>query len=234
MDVRPTLPSPLVQLRVYCRVPKLRSRAQTYREEVANSVSHGVGFFLALIAATLLFTTAQRSGDPARIIASGIYAATIVLMYAASMVYHGLPRGRAKFVCRIIDHSAIFLLIAGTYTPIMVGVLRGTLGWTLLTLVWIFAITGVVLTALSRVRYPTLSTAVYLMLGWLIVVGAKPLWERMDHWGVFWIAAGGLAYTAGVAFFAADRLRYSHLVWHVCVLIGSACHYIVVSLYVFP
>jgi len=220
-------------MRILCRVPKLRSRAQTYREEVANSVSHGVGLFIALIASPLLFISALKSGEPRRIIAFGVYAGTTVLMYAASMIYHGLPRGRAKFVCRIIDHGAIFLLIAGTYTPFMLGVLWGPWGWTLLACVWVFALTGVVLTAISRVRYPTLSTAVYLMLGWLIVVGAKPLWMRMNHWGLFWLAAGGLAYTAGVAFFAADRLRYGHLVWHLCVLAGSACHYIAVFLYSF-
>ncbi len=231
---RPTITSQLIQLRTVCRVPRLRSRAQTYREEVANSVSHGVGLFFALIAAPLLVASALRSGDAHRIIACSIYASTIVLMFAASMVYHGLPRGRAKFVCRIIDHGAIFLLIAGTYTPFMMGPLWGPWGWTLLAFVWIFAIVGVVLTAISRVKYPTLSTLVYLLLGWMIVVGFKPLWFHMNHWGLFWIAAGGLAYTLGVAFFAADRLRYGHLVWHVFVLLGSACHYIAVALYAFP
>jgi len=233
MEHRGTFTDQLIQLRTVCRVPKLRSRAQTYQEEVANSVSHGVGLFIALIAAPLLFANALRTGEPRRIIAFGIYAATVVIMYAASMVYHGLPRGRAKFVCRIIDHSAIFLLIAGSYTPFMMGVLWGPWGWTLLTFVWTFALLGVILTAISRVKYPTLSTLVYLMLGWMICVGAKPLWMHMNHWGLFWIAAGGLSYTVGVAFFAADRLRYSHLVWHVCVLVGSACHYMAVALYAF-
>jgi len=231
---RSTLTAQLIQLRTVCRVPRLRSRAQTYREEVANSVSHGVGLFFALIAAPLLFASALRSGDAHRIIACGIYASTLVLMFAASMVYHGLPRGRAKFVCRIIDHGAIFMLIAGTYTPFMLGPLWGPWGFTLLAFVWTFALVGLVLTAISRVRYPTLSTLVYLMLGWMIVVGFKPLWFHMDHWGLFWIAAGGLAYTIGVAFFAADRLRYGHLVWHVFVLLGTACHYVAVSLYCFP
>lgn len=229
----PRLPANILQMRAQVRMPKLRSRAQTYREEVANSVSHGVGFFMALIAAPLLVDTAIRSGERLRIIAFGVYAVTIVLMYAASMVYHGLPRGRAKFVCRIIDHSAIFLLIAGSYTPFMLGVLFGPWGWTLLTLVWTFAVVGVVLTAISRVRYPTLSTSVYLLLGWLICVGVNPLWDRMNHWGLFWLGAGGFFYTAGVGFFAADRLRYGHLVWHVCVIAGSACHYIAVILYSF-
>jgi len=190
---RPTITSQLIQLRTVCRVPRLRSRAQTYREEVANSVSHGIGLFFALIAAPLLVANALRSGDAHRIIACSIYASTIVLMFAASMVYHGLPRGRAKFVCRIIDHGAIFLLIAGSYTPFMLGALWGPWGWTLLAFVWTFAIIGVVLTAISRVRYPTLSTLVYLLLGWMIVVGLKPLWLHMNHWGLVWIAAQSIA-----------------------------------------
>jgi len=234
METRGAITDQLIQLRTVCRIPKLRSRAQTYREELANSVSHGVGLFFALIAAPLLFANALRTGEPRRIIADGVYATTLVIMFAASMVYHGLPRGRAKFVCRIIDHGAIFLLIAGTYTPFMMGVLWGPWGWTLLTFVWTFALVGVVLTAISRVRYPTLSTLVYLVLGWMICVGVKPLWLHMNHWGLFWIAAGGFAYTLGVVFFAADRLRYGHLVWHVCVLLGSACQYIAVALYAFP
>lgn len=234
MDDRQLFPPQLVQLRAYCRVPRLRSRAQTYQEEIANSVSHGIGLFFALVAAPLLFANALRTGDPNRIIACGVYATTLVLMYTASMVYHGLPRGRAKFVCRIIDHGAIFLLIAGSYTPFMMGVLHGTFGWTLLACVWTFAIAGVILTAISRVKYPTLCTVVYLLLGWLFMVGVKPMWMHMNHWGLFWIALGGLSYTAGVAFFAADRLRYGHLVWHVFVILGSACHYIAVALYAFP
>jgi hemolysin III len=189
--------------------------------------------FAAMVAAPILVINALGIGDTIRTIACTVYAITIVLMYAASTVYHGLPRGRAKYVCRIVDHGAIFLLIAGTYTPFMMGVLRGAWGWTLLVLVWSVAVVGVVLTAISRVRYPTLTTAVYLALGWLIVVGAEPLWERMNHWGLFWIAAGGLAYTVGVAFYAADRLRYGHLVWHLCVITGSACHYVAVLLYAF-
>src|SRR5678810_1209185 len=135
---RPTITSQLIQLRTVCRVPRLRSRAQTYREEVANSVSHGVGLFFALIAAPLLVANALRSGDAHRIIACGIYA------------------------------SAIFLMFAGSYTPFMLGALWGPWGWTLLAFVWTFAIVGVVLTAISRVRYPTLSTLIYLLLGWML------------------------------------------------------------------
>ena len=227
--------SPTLQVprRISIRTPRLRERAQSRGEEIANSVSHGIALFAAMVAAPILVINALESADAVRIFACWVYAVTVVLMYASSTIYHGLPRGRAKFVCRIIDHSAIFLLIAGTYTPFMLGPLRGVWGNTLLTLVWTFAVVGVVLTVISRVRYPTLATLVYLGLGWLIVVGAKPLWERMDHWGLFWIAAGGLAYTVGVGFYASTRLRFGHLVWHLCVIIGSACHYIAIFLYAF-
>ncbi len=212
-------------------VPKLRERAQSRGEEVANGVSHGFGLAVSVAAGAFLVASALRTGDPARIVGCSVYAATLVLMYASSTLYHALPRGRAKYVLRICDHSAIFLLIAGTYTPFTLGVLRGPWGWTLLAATWSFAIAGVILTTLSRVRYPTLSTIIYLAMGWLIVIAVGPLWERMAPWGLFWIGAGGFAYTAGIPFFAAKELRYGHLVWHVLVVIGSACHYIAVLLY---
>jgi hemolysin III len=215
------------------KTPRLRERAQSYGEEVANSISHGVGLFAASIAAYTLVVSAAASGDATRFIAFSVYAATLVLMFASSTIYHALPRGRGKYVCRILDHGAIFLLIAGTYTPFMLGVLHGPWGWTLLALVWIFATAGVALTVISRVRYPTLTTVIYLCMGWLIVAGFDPLWERMDHRGLLWLAVGGLAYTVGVAFYAAERLRYGHLVWHFCVIAGSACHYVAVIRYAF-
>jgi len=213
--------------------PRLRERAQSRGEEIANSVSHGIGLFAAVIGAWALVWTAAGSGDVKRAVACTVYATTLVLMYAASTVYHGLPRGRGKYVCRIVDHGAIFLLIAGSYTPILLGSVQGRLGSSLLVMVWIVALAGIVMTAISRVRYPTLSTAAYLALGWLLLVAARPLWETMDHRGLLWIAAGGLAYTAGVGFFAADRLKYGHLVWHLFVIAGSACHYVVVARYAF-
>jgi hemolysin III len=155
----------------------------------------------------------------------------MVLLYVASTLYHALPQNRAKRVFRALDHGAIFLLIAGTYTPFTLGVLRGTWGWTLLGLVWGLAIAGVILKAVGRLRYPVLSTCLYLGMGWLVLVAVRPLWLRVPPAGLLWLLAGGIAYTAGVAFFAARRLRYSHFVWHLFVLAGTACHFFAVLWY---
>ncbi len=213
------------------QLPRLRERAQSRGEELANSVSHGVGLVVAVAAAVFLIVRTVRTGSPMRIVACSVYASTLVLMYMSSTLYHAMPRGRTKYVLRICDHGAIFLLIAGTYTPFTLGVLRGPLGWTLLAIVWSIAIAGVVLTAISRVRYPTLLTVLYLSMGWMILVGIQQLWESMGPRGVLWLGVGGLFYTVGVAFFAADRLRYGHLVWHLFVIAGTLCHYIDVMFY---
>jgi hemolysin III len=147
-------------------------------------------------------------------------------LYLASTLYHVLPIGPAKQVFRIIEHSAIFLLIAGTYTPFTLGVLRGTLGWTLLGLVWSLAASGVVLKALNRLTHPILTTSLYLLMGWLIVIAAHPLSARVPVSGLLWLVAGGMAYTVGVVFFAFDsRLRYGHFIWHLFVMAGTTCHY---------
>lgn len=210
---------------------KLRERGQSLGEEIANSISHGAGAVAALVAAGALVVSKAHRGHPAEVVGAAVFGATMLLVYLSSTLYHALARGRAKQVFRILDHAAIFLLIAGTYTPFTLGVLRGAWGWTLLALIWSLAVTGVVFTAVSRVRYPTLSTFIYLAMGWLFVAGVKPIYTNMAPWGLFWLGAGGVAYTVGVAFFAADRLRYGHLVWHLFVIAGTACHYIAVLRY---
>lgn len=210
---------------------RLRERKQSRGEEIANSVSHGVGAIAAIVAAIFLMVITVRRGGVAQIVGASVFSVTMVLVYVTSTLYHGMTRDRAKRVFRVLDHSAIFLLIAGTYTPFALGVLRGPWGWSLLAVVWGLAIGGVVLTAVSNVRYPTLSTAVYVAMGWLFVVGVKPLWTNMQPWGMVWLLAGGVAYTGGVAFFAADRIRFGHLIWHLFVIAGTACHYIAVLQY---
>lgn len=210
---------------------RLRERKQSRGEEIANSISHGVGAIAAVVAAAVLMVITVRRGDVVQIVGAGVFSATMVLVYVTSTLYHAMTRERAKRVFRVLDHSAIFLLIAGTYTPFTLGVLRGPWGWSLLAIVWGLALIGIVLTAISGVRYPTLSTAVYVAMGWLFVVGVKPLWANMEPWGMVWLLAGGVAYTGGVAFFAADRLRFGHLIWHLFVITGTACHYIAVLQY---
>jgi hemolysin III len=204
-------------------------RMQSRGEELANSLSHGFGLIAALVASPFLVLHAVRQGDAGFMVGASIFAATMVLLYMASTLYHALPVGRAKQVFRVIEHSAIFLLIAGTYTPFTLGVLRGTWGWTLLGLVWGIAVTGVVLKALNRLTHPIITTSLYLLMGWLIVIAAEPLSERVPAAGLLWLVAGGLAYTVGVIFFALDsRLRYGHFIWHLFVMAGTACHYFAV------
>jgi hemolysin III len=210
-------------------VPK---REQSRGEEIANSISHGIGLVAALVATPFLIMHAIRRGDTGFIVGASIFAATMVLLYLASTLYHALPTGKAKRVFRVIEHSAIFLLIAGTYTPFTLGVLHGAWGWTLLGLVWGLAVAGVVLKAFNRLFHPIFSTGLYLLMGWLILIAINPLYARVPASGLLWLFAGGVAYTAGVAFFAADsRLRYGHFIWHLFVMAGTACHYFAVLWY---
>ena len=207
---------------------KGRERAPTRGEEIANSVSHGVGFLGAVAAAPVLVLSAVRDGGAARIAGASVFAAAMVMLYLTSTLYHALPPNRAKRVFQVLDHAAIFLMIAGTYTPFTLGVLRGAWGWTLFGIVWGLALAGVVLAAAGGMRYPKLTTSLYLAMGWLILIAVKPLWQRMPSEGLFWLAAGGIAYTVGVVFYAANRVRYCHFVWHLFVLAGTACHFVAV------
>jgi hemolysin III len=208
-----------------------RKRTQSLGEEIANSVSHGVGLLVALIAAPVLVIDAIQRGDTAGIVGASVFAATMVLLYITSTLYHALPPTRAKAIFRILDHSAIYLFIAGTYTPFALGVLRGPWGSSLVILVWGLALLGIGLKALGGVGYPKLSTGVYLAMGWLILIAAKPLVAAIPPWGLFWLLAGGLVYTAGVGFFAAPRVRYTHFVWHLFVAAGTTCHFLAVLRY---
>jgi hemolysin III len=208
-----------------------RGRTQSIGEEIANSVSHGVGLLAAAAAAPVLVLSAVRNGGAARITGASVFAAAMVLLYLTSTLYHALPNSRAKRVFQVLDRAAIFLMIAGTYTPFTLGVLRGAWGWTLFGLVWGLALAGVVLTAAGGVQYPKLTTGLYLAMGWLILIAVKPLWLRVPSWGLFWLLAGGVAYTVGVVFYTAKRVSYSHFVWHLFVMTGTACHFIAVLRY---
>jgi hemolysin III len=214
---------------IWLAVPK---REQSRGEEIANSISHGIGLIAALVATPFLVVHAIRRGDTGFIVGASLFAATMVLLYLASTLYHALPRGKAKRVFQVIEHSAIFLLIAGTYTPFTLGVFRGAWGWTLLGLVWGLAVAGVALKAFDRISHPIVSTGLYLLMGWLILIAVNPLYARVPASGLLWLVAGGVAYTAGVAFFATDsRLRYGHYIWHLFVMAGTACHYFAVLWY---
>ena len=203
-------------------------RAQSLGEEIANSVSHGIGLLAALAAFPVLVTAALQRGNAAEIAGASVFATTVVLLYLSSTLFHSFPRSRAKRVFQVLDHSAIYLLIAGTYTPFTLGVLCGAWGWTLFGLVWSMAIAGTLLKVLGGVGYTTLSTFVYLAMGWLVVIAAETVWTLVPGWGLFWLFAGGVAYTAGAAFFLAERIRYFHFIWHLFVIAGTACHYVAV------
>ena len=204
-------------------------RRQTLGEEIASSVTHGVGLAASIVALPLLIVAAARQGDAWRITSAAIFGASLVLLYTASTLYHALPRSRAKEVFRVIDHAAIYALIAGTYTPFLLGPLRGPWGWSLLALVWGLAIAGIVVKSTLGFRWARLSTAVYLLMGWIGIVAARPLLEHISPAGIAWILAGGIAYTAGVLFFVWDeRIRYGHAIWHLFVATGSVCHVVAV------
>ena len=206
-------------------------RPQSFGEEIANSVSHGIGLLLALAAFPILVTAALRHGGVSEVVGATVFAITVVLLYSTSMLFHAFPRNRAKRVFQVLDHSAIYLLIAGTYTPFTLGVLRGDWGWILFGLVWSMAIAGILLKVLGGIRYNTLSTLVYIAMGWVVVIAADTVWALVPGWGIFWLFAGGVAYTLGAVFFLAERVRYFHFVWHLFVIAGTACHFIAVLWY---
>ncbi|MBP6529155.1 MAG: hemolysin III family protein [Burkholderiales bacterium] len=209
----------------------LDERSQTLGEEIANSISHGVGLVAAIVAFPFVVMAAAARGSTSGIIAASIFATTMVLLYLSSTIFHALPEGRAKRVFQVLDHAAIFLLIAGTYTPFTLGVLHGVWGWTLFSIVWSVAAVGIVLKSIGGVRYNTISTWAYLAMGWVVVIAAERLWTLMPAWGLFWLFAGGLAYTLGAVFFLLERIRYFHFAWHLFVVAGTACHVVAVMAY---
>ncbi|MEO8506518.1 MAG: hemolysin III family protein [Betaproteobacteria bacterium] len=207
-------------------------RSQTFGEEIANSVSHGFGLLAALIGIPVLLVVTSNHGAAINIVGASIFAATMLVLYAISTVYHALPEGKAKRVFMKLDHAAIFVFIAGCYTPFALGALHGPWGWTLLGAVWGLAALGVTLKALDRLSNPWLSTGLYLLMGWLVVIAAVPLFTHVPAAGIGWLAAGGLAYTLGCGFFMTDsRIRFGHAVWHLFVLAGTSCHFVAVLAY---
>jgi hemolysin III len=212
--------------------PANPKRGQSQGEEISNSISHGIGLVAALVGTPFLIMHAVRQGDAGFIVGTSVFSASVILLYLASTLYHAWPIGKAKRCFRIIEHSAIFILIAGTYTPLTLGVLRGTFGWALFGVIWGLAVAGVALKAFYKTAHPVLSTGLYLLMGWLLVIAVKPLFTRMPTAGLFLLSAGGLSYTAGVAFFATDsRVPYGHLIWHLFVIAGTTFHYFLVFWY---
>ena len=210
------------------------TREATPGEELANSLTHGVGLALSLAAAPVLIVTAVATDDVWRVAAVSIYAATLVMLYAASTLYHSVRRRALKEAMQRVDHAAIYLLIAGTYTPFTLISLRGAWGWSIFGVVWALALIGVILKGRFGARLPALSTWLYLAMGWLIVIALRPLSLHVAPAGLRWLALGGALYTGGVVFYVWERVRYSHAVWHLFVLGGSMAHFAAVLWYAVP
>ena len=205
------------------------------RGRLLNSISHGVGFALAIAALVIMVVSAAIHGSARHVVGTHLlFGSTLVLLYAMSTLYHALRGPRVKKVFRILDHSAIYLLIAGTYTPFCLTVLRGGWGWSLFGVVWGLAVLGVVFKSVFGPRYEILSTGVYLVMGWLALIAILPLWRALPLWGNVWLFGGGLFYTLGTVFYAWERLPYNHVVWHLFVIAGSSCHVVAVMAYVIP
>ncbi|WP_297434953.1 hemolysin III family protein [uncultured Clostridium sp.] len=197
----------------------------TLGEEIANAITHGVGLLLAIAGAVVLIIMAAFTGDPYKIVSVSIYGASLIILYLGSTLYHSIPGKTCKKVFRIIDHSSIFILIAGSYTPFMLIVLRDGLGWYMLGSVWVITILGVVLKAVCLNRFTKVSTYLYILMGWLIVIDIKGLYNGVDMTTLVLLVCGGLSYTSGCIFFAKDNWRYNHSIWHIFVMIGSIFHY---------
>jgi len=203
-----------------------------YRGERLNSITHLIGTSLALAGLVVLVVHAARLGDPWKIVSFSIYGVTLVALYFFSTLYHS-TQGKAKTIFRTLDHAAIYLLIAGTYTPLTLVTLRGTWGWWLFGTIWGLALTGMLQDLLSTRRRSILSVAIYLLMGWLVVIAIRPLAHALPVEGLIWMVAGGLFYSIGVVFYALDkRLSYGHTIFHLFVLAGSACHYFTILLHV--
>jgi hemolysin III len=201
-------------------------------EEIANSVTHGIGVVLSIAALSVLVTLAAIYGDAYRVVSFSVYGATMILMYLASTFYHSFTNRRIKAFFRLFDHSAIFLLIAGTYTPFTLVTLRGVWGWTLFGLIWGSALAGIIVTIFLMNRLKWVSILIYVIMGWLVVIALKPLINGLPFRGLMWLLAGGIFYTGGIVFYVWDNLPYNHAIWHIFVLLGTISHFFCILFYV--
>lgn len=200
-------------------------RHQTKGEEIANSITHGIGAALSVAALVILIVFAASAGDGRRIASLAIYGATLIFLYLASTIYHGVSDTRTKRVFRIIDHSSIYLLIAGTYTPVVLVALRGPWGWSLFGLIWGLALAGIILEVVQIKNLKLFAVAIYVSMGWLVVIALKPLLQAAPMNLILWLLVGGFAYTLGTFFYRWYKLPYHHAIWHLFVMIGSAAHF---------
>jgi hemolysin III len=206
----------------------------SFIEEIINSVTHGAGILLSIAALVLMVVFASLSGSAVHVVSCAIFGVTLILLYTASTLYHGIPYPRVKRILKIFDHCCIYLLIAGTYTPFLLVTLRGALGWTLFGVIWFLALLGVLFKLFFIHRFKIVSTIAYVLMGWIIILAIKPLMAALPAGGLIFLVAGGLAYSLGVIFYAWKKLPFNHAIWHLFVLAGSICHFFAVLLYVVP
>lgn len=210
----------------------MSDKLYSFGEELAHAITHGLGILLSIIGLTVLVARASVYGDTRQVVAVSIFGATLVLMYTASTLYHSIPHPRAKRVLRVVDHSLIYFLIAGTYTPFTLVTLQGPWGWSLFGVTWGLAVAGVGFKVLATGRFEKLSLAIYLGMGWCAVAAIKPLLQNLELGGMVLMVAGGITYSGGVAFYVWERLRYHHAIWHLFVLGGSVLHFFAILFYV--
>ena len=203
--------------------------AHHVRHEIANALTHGLGAAAALAGGAVLITLAAIYGDGWQLAGAIVFGVALLLLYTASTLYHAIQHPVAKGRLKVFDHCAIYLLIAGTYTPFTLIGLRGPWGWGLFAAIWTLALAGVVFKLFYTGRFPRLSTAIYIAMGWLVVVAMKPMIEAIDAWTLGWLLAGGIFYTLGTYFYHRESIRYSHAIWHLFVIAGSVCHFVAVS-----
>jgi hemolysin III len=200
-------------------------REQTPAEEITNAIIHGIGVGLSIAALVILLIFGSIYGDTWHIVSFSIYGTTLILLYLASTLYHSFPKGRWKNIFHVIDHSSIFLLIAGTYTPITLTALRGPWGWSLFGTVWAIALFGIMMKLIWFDRFKVVSLVLYAVMGWLIIVAIRPLLEALNNISLIFLLAGGLSYTIGIFFYVWRRLKFGHAIWHLLVLAGSILHF---------
>ncbi len=220
-----------------------RTWSQASKEELANALTHGLGTALAVAALVLMVVFASLRGTARHIVGASLFGATMVLLYLMSTLYHAFRGPRVKRVFRVLDHASIYLLIAGTYTPFCLATLHGAWGWTLFGLIWGLAVVGITLKSillsmaghlLGQRLWEAVSLAIYLLMGWLVVIAIVPLWRALPAGGIAWLFGGGLCYTLGAGFYAWHRLPYHHALWHLAVVAGTGCHFASVLFYVIP
>jgi len=206
----------------------------TRGEEIANSITHGIGAGLSIAGLSVLVVLASMHGDVWRVVSFSIYGATLVILYLASTIYHGLPESKAKNIFQIIDHISIYLLIAGTYTPLMLVNLKGGWGWSIFGIIWGLAVLGITLKAIFLNRFEKLSVIIYVIMGWICIIALKEMLIKISLPGLIWLGAGGILYTSGIALYVWKTLPYNHAIWHLFVIAGSICHYFTILFHILP